>query len=253
MKKIVVSYRREPDQFVAGHLSRELRIRFGESQVIRDKESIEGGVSWKQYVLNEIDGDTALLVLIGKDWSDVRDSGKNRRLDNPDDPIRLEIADALRDGAAIIPLLLENAQMPAASELPPELAPMAELNALKLRDGDWEADVAKIVQRLERLGIKRIATPDAPSTPTKRSAKAIWSLVITALVVVGLADGKNDEDTIIGALALSAVALGLAGFAYYDIRQRKTTGKGLAIGGLVASIVVALIAIAMGGMDVPPE
>lgn len=76
MKKIVVSYRREPDQFVAGHLSRELRSRFGESQVIRDKESIEGGVSWKQYVLNEIDRDTALLVLIGKDWSDVRDSGK---------------------------------------------------------------------------------------------------------------------------------------------------------------------------------
>ena len=253
MKKIVVSYRREPDQFVAGNLCRELRRHFGESQVIRDKESIEGGVSWKQYVLNEIDGDTALLVLIGKDWSDVRDSGKNRRLDNPDDPIRLEIADALRDGAAIIPLLLENAQMPAASELPPELAPMAELNALKLRDGDWEADVAKIVQRLERLGIKRIATPDAPSTPAKRSAKAIWSLVITALVVVGLANGENDEDTIIGALVLSAVALGLAGFAYYDIRQRKTTGKGLAIGGLVASIVVALIAIALGGMDVPPE
>lgn len=143
--------------------------------------------------------------------------------------------------------------MPSASELPQELAPLAELNALKLRDGDWEADVAKIVQRLERLGIKRLAAPDPPPTTTKRSAKAIWSLAVTALVVIGLANGENDEDTIIGALALSAVALGLAGFAYVDIRQRKTTGKGLAIGGLVASIVVALIAIAMGGMDVPPE
>ena len=253
MKKIVVSYRREPDQFVAGNLTRELRRHFGEAQVIRDKESIEGGVSWKQYVLNEIDGETALLVLIGRDWSDVRDSGKNRRLDNPDDPIRLEIADALRDGAAIIPLLLESAQMPSASELPQELAPMAELNALKLRDGDWEADVAKIVQRLERLGIKRIAGPDASSTSAKLSAKAIWSLVVAVLVVIGLADGKNDEDTIIGALALSAVALGLAVFAYLDIRKRKATGKGLAIGGLVASIVAALIAIAMAGMDVPPE
>ena len=252
MKKIVVSYRREPDQFVAGHLSRELRIRFGEAQVIRDKESIEGGVSWKQYVLNEIDRDTALLVLIGKDWTDVRDSDKNRRLDNPNDPIRLEIADALRDGAAIIPLLLEKAQMPAASDLPPELVPLAELNALKLRDGDWEPDVAKVVQRLERLGIKRIAGSDPPSAPTKRSAKAIWSLAVTALVVIGLANGESDEDTIIGALSLSAVALGLAGFAYHDIRQRKATGKSLSIGGLVASIVVALIAIAMGSMDMPP-
>ncbi len=252
MKKIVVSYRREPDQFVAGHLSRELRSRFGESQVIRDKESIEGGVSWKQYVLNEIDRDTALLVLIGKDWSDVRDSGKNRRLDNPDDPIRLEIADAMRDGAAIIPLLLESAQMPAASALPPELVPLAELNALKLRDGDWEADVAKIVQRLERLGIKRSAGADPLPVAAKRSAKAIWSLVIVALVVIGLANGESDEDTIIGALALSAVALGLAGFAYYDIKQRRATGKRLAIGGLVGSITTVLIAIAMSLMETLP-
>ena len=252
MKKIVVSYRREPDQFVAGHLSRELRIRFGESQVIRDKESIEGGVSWKQYVLNEIDRDTALLVLIGNDWSNIRDTGKNRRLDNPSDPIRLEIADALRDGAAIIPLLLENAQMPAASELPPELVPLAELNALKLRDGDWEPDVAKIVQRLERLGIKRVAGTDPGPVPTKRSAKAMWSLAVTALVVIGLANGENDEDTIIGALSLSAVALGLAGFAYFDIKQRRSTGKGLAISGLVGSILTALIAIAMSVMETSP-
>ena len=143
--------------------------------------------------------------------------------------------------------------MPAASDLPNELAPLAELNALKLRDGDWEADVAKIVQRLERLGIARVAAPDVPLPPAKRSAKAIWSLAVTALVVIGLANGESDEDTIIGALALTAVALGLAGFAYYDIRQRKATGKGLAIGGLVASIVVALLALAMGGMDMPPQ
>ncbi len=246
MKKIVVSYRREPDQFVAGHLSRELRSKFGESQVIRDKESIEGGVSWKQYVLNEIDRDTALLVLIGKDWGTVRGTGENRRLDNPDDPIRLEIADGLRDGAAIIPLLLENAQMPSASELPTELAPLAELNALKLRDGDWDADVAKIVQRLERLGIQPSVRPDPPTpVPAQRSAKAIWSLAIAALVVIGVADGDNDQDTLTGALILSAVALGLAGFAYWDITQRKSRGKALAIGGIVASILAALIALGM--------
>ena len=143
--------------------------------------------------------------------------------------------------------------MPAASELPPELVPLAELNALKLRDGDWEADVTKIAQRLEKLGIKRVADSSAPPlVPTKRSAKAIWSLVITALVVIGLADGENDEDTIIGALALSAVALGLAGFAYFDIKQRRTTGKALAIGGLVGAIVTALMAIALSLMEMPP-
>ncbi len=244
MKKIFVSYRREPDQYVAGNLSRELRRQFGESQVFRDKESIEGGVSWKQHVLDEIDRDSVLLVLIGRDWSNARDNAGNRRLDNVDDPIRLEIADAMRDGAAIIPLLLENALMPAASELPQELVPLAELNALKLRDGDWEADVAKIVQRLEKLGAKRMA-PDSPSVSAKRSAKAIWSLVIAALIAIGFFNETNDREALGGFLVLALVALALAGFAYFDIKQRKATGKGLAIAGLAASALTAIMALGM--------
>ncbi|MBA3493218.1 MAG: toll/interleukin-1 receptor domain-containing protein [Gammaproteobacteria bacterium] len=177
MRKIFVNYRREPDQYVAGNLSRELRGHFGDSQVFRDKESIEGGVSWKQHVLDEIDRDSVLLVLIGQKWSDVRDAGGNRRLDKPDDPVRLEIADAMRDGAAIIPLLLENAQMPPASELPQELIQLAELNALKLRDGDWEADVAKIVQRLEKLGAKRVTGAD--SQPVNVDDQALDTMIST--------------------------------------------------------------------------
>lgn len=242
MRKIFVSYRREPDQYVAGNLSRELRRRFGESQVFRDKESIEGGVSWRQHVLNEIDSDSVLLVLMGKDWSNARDARGNRRLDNRDDPVRLEIADAVHDGAAIIPLLLEDAQMPAASELPQDLAPLAELNALKLRDGDWEADVTKIVQRLEKLGAMRIA-PDASPVSTKRGAKAIWSLVIVALIVIAFFTEQHDREALGGFVALSLIALALAGFAYFDVQQRKVSGKGLAIAGLVASLLTTLIAL----------
>lgn len=245
MKKIFVSYRREPDQYVAGNLSRELRRHFGESQVFRDKESIEGGVSWKQHVLDEIDRDSVLLVLIGQKWGETRDASGNRRLDKPDDPIRLEIADAMRDGAAIIPLLLENAQMPPASELPQELIRLAELNALKLRDGDWEADVAKIVQRLEKLGAKRVASADPLPVTTKRSAKAIWSFVIVALIAITLVGEDHDRETLRSFLILSLAALALAGFAYVDVRQRKVSGKGLAIGALVASTLTALMALGM--------
>ena len=178
---IFICYRREPDQYVAGQLSRDLRAMFGESQVIRDKESIAGGVSWKQYVLKEIGKTSVLLVLIGKDWSNVRDPSGTRRLDKADDPLSLEIGDAIRDGASIIPLLLEDAQMPAAAELPAQLKMLADLKALDLRDSDWEEDVARLVQRLQSLGTKRI----------RRSARqlAIGGLVasaLTALMVMAL-------------------------------------------------------------------
>ena len=251
MKKIFVSYRREPDQYVAGNLCRELRRQFGDSQVLRDKESIEGGVSWKKYVLNQIDRNAILLVLIGRGWSDIVGADGSRRLDDPEDPIRLEIADALRDEAAVIPLLLENAQMPQATELPADIAAIAELNALKLRDGDWEADVAKIAQRLERLGANRIAGPDALPAP-KRSVKAIWSLALVALVVISLINGENDHDTILGGILLSLVAFGLAGFALFDIKRRRVSGKGLVIAGAATSALALLGTLGLLGAEQAP-
>src|SRR5215213_1678484 len=141
MRKIFITYRRTEAEYAAGALGRELRSRFGDDQIFRDKEDIAGGASWKQQLLHEIDTDSALLVLIGRDWANVKDGQGRRRLENPSDGVRLEITDGLKDGAAIIPVLLENAQMPDETELPPELQGLVEFNALKLRDGDWQHDV----------------------------------------------------------------------------------------------------------------
>ena len=247
MKKIFVSYRREPDQYVAGNLCRDLRREFGEQQVLRDKDSIEGGVPWKQYVLDALDENAILLVLIGRDWINARDADGKRRLDEADDPVRLEITDALRDRAIIIPLLLENAQMPAARELPQDLTPLAELNALKLRDGDWEADVARITLRLEKLGTTRVAGPTPVVAPpsVKRSAKAISSLVLAGFLATGFFSDTLERDALVGFVILSMGGLALAGFAYFDIRRGRTSGKGLAIGGMVASVLIALASIGL--------
>src|SRR6187401_1898734 len=103
MRKIFISYRRTEAEFAAGALGRELRRHFGDEQIFRDKEDIAGGASWKQQLLHDIDKDSALLVLIGRDWAELKDSRGRRRLDNPADGVRLELNDAIKDGAAIIP------------------------------------------------------------------------------------------------------------------------------------------------------
>ena len=151
-------------------------------------------------MLKAIGKSSVLLVLIGKDWSNVRDTSGTRRLDKLDDPLRLEIGDARRDGASIIPLLLEDAQMPAPAELPPPLAMLAELKALDLRDGDWDEDVARLVQRLEGLGTKRI----------DRGARrlAIGSLIasaLTALMVIALTAAQQPVPKVDSALTESSV------------------------------------------------
>src|SRR5262245_34280497 len=165
MRKVFISYRRTDAEYAAGALGRELRRHFGEEQIFRDKEDVGGGVAWKQLVVQEIAQDSALLVLIGREWANVKDHQGRRRLDNADDPLRLEIADGLKDGATILPVLLEDAQMPGTEELPPELCALADLNALKLRDGDWQYDLDHIIRTLEKAGFSRIGAAASTASP----------------------------------------------------------------------------------------
>ena len=187
MRKIFINYRRAEAEYAAGALGRELRRHFGDDRIFRDKEDIGGGASWKRRVLDEINGESALLILIGRDWATVTDAQGRRRLDNPDDPLRMEIADGLKDGAAILPILLENAEMPADTELPDDLRSITEHNALRLRDGDWQYDLTNICRTLERAGFQPIAsspqTKDAPSVPkAANGSRVVLAAAIIALV-----------------------------------------------------------------------
>lgn len=174
MRKIFISYRRVEAEVAAGALGRDLRRLFGDEQVFRDKEDIGGGVSWKNEVLHEISKDSALLVLIGKGWADATDA-RGRRLDNSDDPLRLEITAALNEEAFIIPILLENAEMPSEEDLPPELQPLAGINALKLRDDDWPNDLDRIRKTLENAGFKTASSlaPEAKETENGHSSNKV--------------------------------------------------------------------------------
>lgn len=170
MRKVFISYRRSEAEYIAGSLARDLRRQFGEEQIFLDKEDIAGGVSWREKVLNEIDRHSAVLLLLNKDWVNIRDENGQRRIDKPDDPARLELVDALKDGAKIIPVLLENAQMPSEQDLPPELRPLADINALKLRDAEWQFDLDRLCNTLEASGFQRLATPESFTTPASRPA-----------------------------------------------------------------------------------
>ena len=72
----------------------------------------------------------ALLALIGEEWLNAQDAHGNRRIDNPGDYVRVEIAAALERKILVIPLLVQDALMPSPLELPPQLSKLARLNAL---------------------------------------------------------------------------------------------------------------------------
>jgi hypothetical protein len=247
MARIFISYRRDDTEMVAGRLAKDLRSYFGEETVFRDKESIPVGADWAQEINHAIGPGGVVLVLIGEDWLEGKPKGQ-RRLDDPQDPHRNEIGAALNLGVTVLPLLVRNMKMPPTEELPQALQRLPALNAMKLRDDEWEGfDFPRLAKVLEKAGFKpRLAQSTAAPTPVPdskkpTSAKAIWALV---LGVLGLGAGSASSQGDAGfALFVALMAALLAFFGFRDARAGRVKGERLAIGGMVAGAVATLLAV----------
>src|SRR6266516_14124 len=109
---IFLSYRRQEGSDFAGRLADRLAGRFGEGQVFFDVDAIEPGVDFAEEISRAVAACQVLLAIIGLDWLTTTDERGRRRLDDPDDIVRLEIEAALACGVRVIPILVEGAVMP---------------------------------------------------------------------------------------------------------------------------------------------
>lgn len=171
MRKIFISYRHSDTDMAAGRLAADLRKHFGEEAVFRDKESIAVGADWEEEIRSAIGPDGAVLVLIGKHWLETDAEGL-RRIDDPQDTHREEVDAALRLGCLVIPILVSGAEMPRKESLPEEIRPLTRINALKLRDDEWDGfDFPRLTRNLENLGIEPKAKPTALDPDRLNSVK----------------------------------------------------------------------------------
>jgi hypothetical protein len=92
----------------------------------------------------------ALLAIIGQRWLIITDKDGRRRLDNPNDFVRLEIEAAIKRNVRIIPILVDGARMPRAEELPPSLANLARRQALELSPSRFDFDTSRLLKVLDR-------------------------------------------------------------------------------------------------------
>ena len=121
--RVFLSYRRQDAAFQADLLYGELVKAFGREQVFKDVDSIEPGDDFAEAIGRAVSSCTVLLAVIGDRWLVTTDGAGRRRLDDPDDFVRLEIESALRAGVRVVPVLL-GAELPAVDQLPPTLAPL---------------------------------------------------------------------------------------------------------------------------------
>jgi hypothetical protein len=174
---IFVSYRRQETSHLAGRLYDRLADRFGESQVFIDVDAIEPGVDFAEEIFRAVSACKVLLAIIGPTWLTATDEHDRRRLDDPDDIVRLEVAAALAREVRVIPILVEGAVMPARQDLPESLAGLARLNALLMRHESFRYDAGRLVTAIERV----LAVPGpAARAPVHRHGQPEAQAVLVA-------------------------------------------------------------------------
>jgi TIR domain len=163
--RIFISYRREETAYPAAWLFDRLADRYGGGQVFKDVDSIQLGDDFVEVITRAVGSCDVLLALIGDEWITVTDEHGRRRLDDPDDFVRLEIEAALTRRVRVIPILVEGAQMPRADELPDSLVRLVRRQALELNPNRFEADTSRLLKVLDMtLAEVRTAQADAAST-----------------------------------------------------------------------------------------
>jgi TIR domain len=154
--KIFINYRRDDSIGTAGRLHDRLAQRFGRKNLFMDVDHIPAGVDFVNYLNIQVAQCDVFLAIIGPNWLHARDESGGRRIDNPDDFVAIEIAAALARDIPVIPVLIDGARMPKATELPEALKSFVRRNAVEVRNSqfgrDAEALVAKVRQTLVDRG-----------------------------------------------------------------------------------------------------
>jgi nucleotide-binding universal stress UspA family protein len=150
--RIFISYRREDSEGHTGRLYDALAGRFGAEHVFMDIDTVPLGVDFTRVIAEAVGACDVLIAVIGRDWLTLADPSGRRRLDNPEDFVRLEIKAALERDVRVIPAVVQNAQMPTSDQLPADLAGLARRNGIFLRGDSWRHGVERVIRAVEDIG-----------------------------------------------------------------------------------------------------
>jgi hypothetical protein len=140
MIDIVVNYRTADEPLAALLIDQALTRRIGE-RVFRDYRAISPGQRYPGRIWAAIQECRILVAVIGSRWLEADRHGR-RRIDDPSDYVRREIAEALRRGALVVPVLVGDAKLPVADALPEDLRnlPLHQYRTLRFRGVEQDVD-----------------------------------------------------------------------------------------------------------------
>ncbi|MCC6887170.1 MAG: toll/interleukin-1 receptor domain-containing protein [Hyphomicrobiales bacterium] len=238
MPQIAISYRRADSMAITGRIYDRLVQQFGAASVFIDLEGIPAGADFRQHIDEVLRASDTLIVIIGRNWIGADRNGSPRIME-PSDPVRIEVETALALKTRLIPVLVDDAVMPAAADLPPSLAEFAYRNAIKVDAG---RDFGDHVNRLIRELAAKPAAPEVAGNPRQAApATVVMAYVVVPLTALLLAHYlfviRFDLHT--AALRMAAMAIPLAAGFWLFRADRQRFGDALLVGVAVAVLAVA--------------
>jgi TIR domain len=177
--KIFINYRREDSIATAGRLYDRLAQVFGHGSLFIDVDHIPAGVDFVTYLNSQVAECDVFLAVIGPNWLEAKDESGVHRIDKPDDLVAIEITAALARSIRVIPVLIDGARLPKASDLPEPLKPLVRRNAVEIRHGHFGRDADALTDKVrEALGGKA----------AKFSRWRMWargSAIVAVLLLIG--------------------------------------------------------------------
>ncbi|MDX5339142.1 MAG: toll/interleukin-1 receptor domain-containing protein [Cyclobacteriaceae bacterium] len=167
--KIFISHRHSDTQSDCHRIKSDLQKIFGKDQVFLDIENLEPGIRFAEAIEKTLAQSKVVLVVIGPDWLNVSDEKGGRRLFDPKDWVRREIAASLNSpGTRVIPVLVKNAEIPNEEDLPEDLKALTQLQVAEITTKRWDYDLGELVKVLEKLVPKKNPEFQQGPRPTPR-------------------------------------------------------------------------------------
>lgn len=178
MPRIFISYRRDDSAAdMTDRLYERLAQRWGR-QVFMDLDSIVGGDLFEKKIEENLRNCSVMLVIIGRHWASLKDEKGLRRIDDPRDYPRMEVAAALRRGVRVIPVLVGDALLPKPEELPQDIAGLLARQYVRVSRESFGADVQNLIEAVAH---------EMPQQPWRQLPWKVASIAVVLLIAAAVA------------------------------------------------------------------
>ncbi len=148
--KIFISYRRQDSAANALGIGQYLEHEFGRKNVFIDVD-MRAGTKFPAVLEQRLAECKVMLVLIGPDWLNAKDEHGHRRLDDPNDWVRLEIAHALRRNITVIPVRVNGTELPSKKVLPEDIQGLLDHQAVSVTIASFRNDMSGLVRDIRSI------------------------------------------------------------------------------------------------------